>query len=363
MADGSGNKLVETASPSDFSGFHHWKNPDHQSIGETTLEFLQKLSGPTHIHISGKDPSRARAVVTLLHGNEPSGLHAIHEMLKQPVEPAVDIHYFIPSVDAAKQAPGFIYRMLPHHKDLNRCFTPPYNESGQDQLAQELLRILTALAPECVIDIHNTSGSSPPFGITTFMDERHDALVSLFTHRMIVTDLLLGSLMEISESMMPTVTIECGGAEDPESNVLATEGLNRYTTYENVLTLGHTDMSLEFFHNPIRLELVEGSDIAYGDHCLLDNGVTLLPEIEHFNFGFVSAQTRLGFISGELRDCLQANDVDGKDKLLDYFRTVDGELYPAQRLKLFMVTTNPEIARKDCLFYLLEADASAGALD
>ena len=132
VADGSGNKLVETASPSDFSGFHHWKNPDHQSIGETTLEFLQKLSGPTHIHISGKDPSRARAVVTLLHGNDPSGLHAIHEMLKQPVEPAVDIHYFIPSVDAAKQAPGFIYRMLPHHKDLNRGFTPPYNESGKD---------------------------------------------------------------------------------------------------------------------------------------------------------------------------------------------------------------------------------------
>ena len=95
---------MESASTSDFGGFHHWKNPDHQSIGKTALEFLQKLSGPTHIHISGKDPSRARAVVTLLHGNEPSGLHAIHEMLKHRVEPAVDIHYFIPSVDAAKQA-------------------------------------------------------------------------------------------------------------------------------------------------------------------------------------------------------------------------------------------------------------------
>ncbi len=350
---------MEHASASDFNGFHHWKNPDRQSIGETTLEFLKKLPGPTHIHISGKDPSRCRAVVTLLHGNEPSGLHAIHEMLKRRIEPAVDIHYFIPSVDAAKQAPGFIYRMLPHHKDLNRCFNPPYGESEQDKLAQELLRILVAQAPECVIDIHNTSGSSPPFGVTTFMNERHEALVSLFTHRMIVTDLLLGSLMEISESMMPTVTIECGGAQDPESNLLATEGLNKYTSYENVLTLGHTDMSLEFFHNPIRLELVEGSDIAYGDHCLLDDGVTLLPGIEHFNFGFVSAQTQLGFISGELSNCLQANDPNGEEKLLDYFRTVDGELYPTRRIKLFMVTTNPEIARKDCLFYLVEANASS----
>lgn len=363
VAISSDDKRIEPAGAGNFSGFHHWKNPDHQSIGETSLEFLHKLSGPTHIHISGKDPSRCRAVVTLLHGNEPSGLHAIHDMLKRRIEPAVDIHYFIPSVDAAKQAPGFIYRMLPHHKDLNRCFTPPYSESEQDSLAQELLRILAALAPECVIDIHNTSGSSPAFGVTTFMDERHDALVSLFTHRMIVTDLLLGSLMEISESMMPTVTIECGGAQDPESNLLATEGLIKYTTYDNVLTRGHSDLSLEFFHNPIRLELVAGSDIAYGDHCLLNAGVTLLPEIEHFNFGFVAPETRLGFISGELTDCLQANAPDGKDKLLDYFRTIDGELYPVRRLKLFMVTTNPEIARKDCLFYLVAADASLGASD
>ena len=68
-------------------------------------------------------------------------------------------------------------------------------------------------------------------------------------------------------------------------------------------------------------------------------------------------------VSGELRNCLQANDPDGKERLLDYFRCVDGELYPSRRLKLFMVTTNPEIARKDCLFYLVEADASSGNSD
>lgn len=347
---------MDQASSSQSNAFHHWKNPEHQSIGDTALEFLRLLSGPTHIHITGKDSSRCRAVVTLLHGNEPSGLYAIHEMLRQQLKPAVDIHYFIPSVDAAKQAPGFIYRMLPHHKDLNRCFKPPYSDSEQDLLAQELLRILARLAPECVIDIHNTSGSSPAFGVTTFTDDRHDALVSLFTHRMIVTDIILGSLMEISETMMPTVTIECGGAQDPESNLLATEGLHKYISYGEVLTVGHTDMSLEFFHNPLRLELTEGADIAFGNHCLLDDGVTLIPEIEHFNFGFVTPATRLGFVSTELSNCLSARDAEGTEKLLDYFQLLDGELYPTRRLKLFMVTTNLEIARKDCLFYLVEAD-------
>ncbi|MCH7815367.1 MAG: succinylglutamate desuccinylase/aspartoacylase family protein [Proteobacteria bacterium] len=339
------------------SSFQYWKDPDIQNIGDTAVEFLNKLHGPTHIHISGNDPSRCRAVVTLLHGNEPSGFHAIFDPLKRQIKPVVDIHYFIPSVDAAKQAPGFIYRMLPHQKDLNRCFSTPFGDTEQDLLAQDLLENLKSFNPESVIDIHNTSGSSPSFGVTTFMDERHDALVSLFTHRTIVTDLPLGSLMEISRFMMPTVTIECGGAQDIASNVMAIEGLTKYISYANVLTLEHTDMSLEFFHNPLRLELLEGSDIAYGDHCLMTDGVTLLPEIEDFNFGFVNPDTRLGFVSGELDSNLTVRDARGRERLQDYFRLSDGELYPLRTLKLFMVTTNPEIARKDCLFYLIEEPA------
>ncbi len=325
-------------------------------IGASATEFLKLLPGPAHIHVTGKNSSQCRAVVTLQHGNEPSGLYAVFETLRQQIQPVMDIHYFIPSVDAAKQAPGFIYRMLPHHKDLNRCFKPPYGETEQDLLAKELLEHLQRLKPEAVIDIHNTSGSSPSFGVTTFMDERHDALVSLFTHRMIVTDLSLGALMEISESMVPTVTIECGGAEDHESNLMATEGLIKYISYDEVLSVGPTDMSLEFFHNPIRLELVEGSDIAYGDHSLMADGVTLLSDIENFNFGFVNPDCRLGFVSGEFSSNLTAKDVDGQERLTDYFQLRDGELYPSRRLKLFMITTNPEIARKDCLFYLVDAD-------
>ena len=338
------------------NGFHYWKNPEPEAAGESIVEFLHRLHGPTHIHITGNDPSRCRAVVTLLHGNEPSGLYAVYQTLRQEIRPAIDIHLFIASVDAALQAPGFIYRMLPLHKDLNRCFKPPYGDTEQDLLAQKLIETLQQLNPECVIDIHNTSGSSPSFGVTTFMDARHDALVSLFTHRMIITDLSLGSLMEISETMMPTVTIECGGAQDNESHLLATEGLFKYVSYEDVLSIGHTDMSLEFFHNPLRLELAEGSDIAYGDHSLISDGVTLLPELENYNFGLVDPDVKLGFVSGELADKLTAKDTEQQERLSDYFELRDGELYPSQTLKLFMVTSNPEIARKDCLFYFVTPD-------
>ncbi|MEQ8954062.1 MAG: succinylglutamate desuccinylase, partial [Gammaproteobacteria bacterium] len=159
------------------NAFYFCRDPAPQQLGETAREFLKLLPGPVHIHISGNNPSRSRVVVTLLHGNEPSGLHGIFDILKMGIKPVVDIHCFIPSVDAAKQEPGFVYRMLPHHEDLNRCFRPPFGDSEEQQLARELLQKLESINPECVIDIHNTSGSSPGFGVTTFIDERHDALV------------------------------------------------------------------------------------------------------------------------------------------------------------------------------------------
>ena len=334
--------------------FHHWRNPDPHSLGDSALEFLHRLHGPTCIHLSGNDGSRCRAVATLMHGNEPGGFHALYELLRLGLRPAVNMICFIPSVDAAKQAPGFVYRMLPHCKDLNRCFTPPYGDTEVDRLAREMMALIESARPECVVDIHNTSGSSPSFGISTVMEPRHAALVSLFTQRMIVTDLRLGSLMERTEPDMPIVTIECGGAEDRESALLAGEGLTRFFTYNNVLEASPAEMSLDYFHHPMRLELTEGSVIAYGEHSLLEDGVTLLPSVENHNFGHVGPDTLLGFVAGELADNLRVRNGDGIAPVGDYFRLVDGRLYPGRKLKLFMVTTNPEIARKDCMFYLTE---------
>lgn len=350
---------MDTVNSLSVNKFHYWENPKPDELGRSATEFLNLLHGPTHIHLSGRNSQRSRAAVTLLHGNEPSGFFAIYQLLKEQLQPAVDIHLFVASVDAARQKPGFAYRMLPTHKDLNRCFNRQLKEdeavTEQDKLALDLLRRLSALGPESVLDIHNTSGSGPAFGVTTFMDSKHDALVSLFTHRMIVTDLKLGSLMEISESMMPTVTIECGGAQDQESHKVAQEGLRAYMLSTDVLGKVEGELALEFFEHPIRLELSSEVEIAYGNQQLIPAGVTLLPEVEQFNFGDVDEDTHLGFATLPLSKRLCAIDSNGKDRINDFFQLKGNMLYPKEKLKFFMVTTNPEIAKKDCLLYFVEA--------
>ncbi len=334
--------------------FHYWKNPRSDEIGATCIEFLKQLAGPTHIHLSGQNSQRARAIVTLAHGNEPSGLYALFDALKNQLKPAVDMHCFIPSVEAAKQAPGFFYRTLPDQRDFNRSFKPPFDADEQGLLALELIQCLQAIAPECLLDIHNTSGSGPAFGVTTFMDDRHNALVSLFTHRMIVTELRLGSLMEISEAFLPTVTIECGGALDSESTKIAIEGLQRYFMHDDVLSERHELLDMEFFTNPIRLELIEGNEISYSDHHMVSRGVALFPDIENYNFGFVDPSCQLGIVRGDMSSILTAVDNEGNECMGHYFAVRDGRLYPKIKLKLFMVTTSATIARDDCLFYFVK---------
>ena len=197
--------------------FKRYIDPDPSVIGDNIDEFLDYLASPTIIQLTGSDNSRRRAFVTLLHGNEPSGLYALYRWLKSGLRPAVNILCIIPSVKAAKLLPLFSNRVVPGNRDLNRCFKPPYfDEPGR--LAQAILVALQQYNPEAVIDMHNTSGSGPAFAVAPHNIEQNEPLTSFFCQRLIITHLRLGSLMEISEHQCPTVTIECGGRLDNESH-------------------------------------------------------------------------------------------------------------------------------------------------
>jgi hypothetical protein len=337
--------------------FSFIKDPAGDDLGNNVEEFLHWLAGPACILLAGQDSSRTRALVTLLHGNEPSGVIALHRWLKSGQRPAVNVVCIVASVAAALEPPLFSHRMLPRARDLNRCFRPPYDDA-QGVLAEEILEILRLHHPEAVVDMHNTSGSGPSFGVCTHMDRQHDALVSLFTQRLIISDLGLGALMEISEDMFPTVTVEVGGRLDEEAHLLAYEGLCRYFTAATVLDQGETDWGLELLRDPIRLELNDNVTLTYADEPSPNYDITLKTDIEHHNFGTVSIDTPLGWASGSERSLFTALDAGGRCAVSRLVRIEQGQLYTAQPLKLFMITNNAAIAESDCLFYAVADDGS-----
>ena len=191
------------------------------------------------------------------------------------------------------------------------------------------------------------------------MDRQHDALVSLFTQRLIVSDLGLGALMEISEHSYPTVTVEVGGRLDDDAHALAYEGMCRYFQADNVLDEGDTDWGLDLLRDPIRLELNEHVTLTYAHEPSSDYDITLRTDIEHHNFGGVTTDTLLGWASGPERELFSALDAGGRCAVTRLVRISDGKLYPAQPLKLFMITNNAAIAHSDCLFYAVADDGSS----
>jgi hypothetical protein len=67
----------------------------------------------------------------------------------------------------------------------------------------------------------------------------------------------------------------------------------------------------------------------------------------------------LGWARGPERRLFRALDVGGRCAVTRLVRIRDGLLYPAQPLRLFMITNNASIAHADCLFYAVADDGAA----
>ncbi len=329
-----------------------WSDPKAQDAGATVEEFLTRLGGPTWIFLSGQDPSRTRAVTTLLHGNEPSGVRAIFQWLRSGTRPRVNLACFIGAVDAALAEPVFAHRHLPDCRDLNRCFRMPF-EGREGQMAAAVLDRLRAINPEALVDFHNTSGRSPAYGVTTRLGEQQKALTALVSDHLIVTDLRLGTLMEATEDDFPTVTAECGGAGDARSDETAMAALRSYAMAETLWNDPRRYAHVKTFHHPIRVSLEAGKQVAYGNATVPGVDLTLREDADQFNFGVLNQGETLGWVRDSTLGVVVARDAKGRDRTREMFSVVDNRLVVAQASRIMMMTTNPHIAASDCLFYCL----------
>ena len=326
-----------------------WKAPNQDDVGKTVEEFLLKLGGPTFLWLPGRDNTRTRAVSTLLHGNEPSGVRALHRWIREGQQPQVNLLCFIGAIDAALTEPLFSHRYAPESKDLNRCFCPPF-EGLEGALAQAMLGELHQTHPEVLIDIHNTSGRSPAYAVTTLNGTKQEKLAGVFCDHLIVTDLRLGTLMEATEKAWPTVTIEAGGANDPLADELAFRGFTRYALVKDFSDLSS---QVSVVHHPLRVELQKGATVAFDHSPVPNTDLTLPPDVDRLNFGILPSGEPLGWVGARGLEVLWVKNAKGQNLSSAIFSVHNGELRLTHPSRLMMVTTNPDIAQSDCLFYIL----------
>ncbi|MEM9748955.1 MAG: succinylglutamate desuccinylase [Actinomycetota bacterium] len=329
--------------------------PPNELLGGSVLEFLRALGGPTAFVQRGRHRNPRRVLVTLLHGDEPSGIMALWAWLQSGATPFADTLFIVGNVDAATTPPGFAWRHLDTERDLNRCFAEPYT-GRQGTLCRSILDVIRDFEPACLIDVHNTSGVGPAFGVTPEHSAVHESLMTGFSEKLIVSGIRLGALMEAANEICPSITVECGGAIDTYADNVAEQGFDVFLQADDPLRTEGRDTPMEILHHPDRIELTPERTIGYGDRPGAAD-VVLLPEVERFNFGVVTPDHQMGWLGEHGLGALTAFTVDGRDVISDVLtRDQDGAMRPVRDLKLFMVTTRPQAARDDCLFYAIRAD-------
>jgi len=340
----------------DFNHFNFLKNPKAGQLKDNHLAFLTTLTVPTVIDITGKDTTRYRVVTTLLHGNEPSGLIALHQWLTQlnaSTIPQTNIRFIICSVEAAQLLPFLSHRYLNEGLDINRCFGQKATEDYYLR-AQLITNAIEEVSPDLVVDLHNTSGSGPAFAVCTKVSSNALSIISLFCKDVIVSGIKLGALMEQNFNC-PVITIECGGAQDQQAHHIAFQGIEQAAKIEEINKIAHQEVNI--IHQPLRLKLRSNVCLSYGGGNNGNSGVTLLSSIEKTNFDGAKKGQLLGWLDNVGLGNLELIDGMNNDVINDYFMANGRELICKQNMQIFMATSNKEIAQTDCLFYIVKLNS------
>lgn len=326
---------------------------DLRCFAETTdtTALLECLPGPTLIRVPGVDASRTRVVVTLLHGNEPSGLRAMQAWLRSQTQPRVNAMLLIGNVAAALASPGFAHRLVPGGRDLNRCFRPPF-EGPEGRLAQDILEAIRGETCEALVDLHNNTGHNPPYGVGTRIDSKRFAITRLFADTHVHTELRLGSLMEATEDDVPGVSIEVGRAGDEAADAVALAGLRRFLSADEIDAAEQID-TMRVLDATLRVRLGRGLRVAFAEVPVAGVDLTVLPDIDRHNFREIGAGSRIGWLGSPDGWPIEAQDPSGRDRSRELFVNRGSELLVRRSLIPIMMTTDARIAAADCLFYVV----------
>jgi hypothetical protein len=335
---------------------HRWF-PDglpDELLDADELTFLRALGRPTLVRVPGSGTQAPRAIATLLHGDESTGLQAVRRILRRRRSYPFDLYVVIGNVQAALAAPGFAHRFLDGQEDMNRIWGMDDPSTAQRQAADGILARLIAARPESLVDVHNNTGDNPFYAIVKQDRPEVFNLATLWTTTLLRWDLLVNTLMEALHGTCPTIAVECGLPGRPESLAFAVDGMRRYLGAPPLRTDGLArdhdllgDLRKVTVRPEVRFRFGGGLDDEV-DLVLSANG-------DVHNFEEVPAGHVLGRVRPGAELPLRAHDRHGRDVTAEHLAVIEGCVVLTERSTPVMMTRTVAAVRKDCLFYLASA--------
>lgn len=306
------------------------------------IEFLKWL-GNTSIIKAGQGSSSI-ILLCLIHGNEPSGFYAFHDLLrklKDKDELKKTVYFIFANVQAALHGNSFEIRFTEGQSDMNRIWTKEGINTNQNAIVSELKQFIQEKNPQLIVDFHNTTGKNPIYLITP-PNINHNLLqeYSCFT-TFLSEDTDLTMLISWSGQFYHSFLIECGQNTSDKSHQKAKELL------EKVLIYGKAkDGELSFekkvnvAYNPDRVVVNPAAEIEISN---VNTGADIVfrKDLDDFNTNHLPLGSFLGWVN--------------KPEMINHpkLEIINRKLLLKESATLILLTTHIPAIQKTCLGYFV----------
>lgn len=318
---------------------------------------VRALEKPTLIRFpaaASAPPQPPRAIATLLHGDESTGLQALLYVLRRKRQYPFDLYVVLGNIEAANAAPGFGHRYLDGQEDFNRVWGSADPTTPQREAATAMLTELRDAGIASMVDVHNNTGNNPYYAIVTNLRADTINLATQFTSTLLHWDLGANTLMEALQHLCPAIAIECGLPGRHESLSFAIDALRRHLGTPQAATdqieRDH-DLVGELRKVTVRPEV----RLQFGGRLTDDLDLVLPADADSYNFVEVAAGHTLGQVHPDAPLPLRATTPTGVD-VTDELVALDGDRVVTRVSTIpVMLTRTVDAVRRDCLCYFTSA--------
>lgn len=290
---------------------------------------------PTLIHIKGVS-SRTVFVSTLLHGNETSGIKVLQEVFSRGGLEA-NVLLLIGNVEAAKNN----LRRMPNQVDFNRVWSGP--TLSQTHWAQAVLSEVRRVKPLAVVDIHNSTGRNPSYGVISYLEDKHIHLASEFSKNIVYSHEPRTTLVSTLGEQFPAVVLECGPSGDKEGIRLGTDFLHRLLNFRRIERKTSEVVLME----SIARIFVTG-DFGFGDQ---KRDLNFVSDLDLKNFVELPAGDIWGTIKN--KDDFRVIGPEDRDRTAEYFSLDGGVIKVKASFIPSLISLSQTAVNQDCLCYVM----------
>jgi len=239
---------------------------------------------------------------------------------------------------------------LPDQPDFNRIWNG--HSAYERSLTTPLLQYVKDQNIQAAVDIHNNSGRNPVYGCINRRKKEFIQLAQLFSQNIVYFTKPDSVLSMALSSVCPTMVIECGLPGSIQGIAAGAKCIETLINKEEKWKNSEVQIS-HIYYTCATLYIEPDSTISFDSQPVLKNShFCFSDKLDELNFKKIEP----GVVLGKVRDPNRIKLIDKKGKnIFDcFFSIIENQLKVKSSFTPSMFTKNVEIAKSDCLGYVMK---------